>query len=110
MRNVTTSQRSVRMFFQLWIHVGYANKHSSSNSSIFFFNNKKTNAVLKKIQNDEFAGSPLLCQLTDGGSWSLVGVSNENRHCDRSFDDPQQNRVYLGVSSISDWVMQTVRR
>jgi hypothetical protein len=62
------------------------------------------------MQNDEFAGSPLLCQLNDGGSWSLVGVSNENRHCDRSFDDPSQSRIYLGVSSISDWVMQTVRR
>nr|CAG4639795.1 EOG090X019S [Daphnia pulex]SVE84709.1 EOG090X019S [Daphnia pulex] len=65
---------------------------------------------LDACRNDEFAGSPLLCQLNDGGSWSLVGVSNENRHCDRSFDDPSQSRIYLGVSSISDWVMQTVRR
>ena len=62
------------------------------------------------MQNDEFAGSPFLCQLTDGGSWSLVGVSSDNRHCDRSFDDLQVERVYLGVSSVSDWVMQTVRR
>nr|SVE74023.1 EOG090X019S [Daphnia barbata] len=61
-------------------------------------------------RNDEFTGSPLLCQLSDGGSWSLVGISNENRHCNRSFDDKPLDRVYLGVSSISDWVMQTIRR
>nr|CAG4636784.1 EOG090X019S [Ceriodaphnia reticulata]SVE72775.1 EOG090X019S [Ceriodaphnia reticulata] len=61
-------------------------------------------------RNDEFAGSPLLCQLTDGGSWSLVGVANENRLCDQSFDNLQLERVYLGVSSVSDWVMQTIRR
>nr|SVE74962.1 EOG090X019S [Daphnia dolichocephala] len=61
-------------------------------------------------RNDEFTGSPLLCQLNDGGSWSLVGISNENRHCDRSIDGQPLDRVYLGVSSISDWVMQTVRR
>nr|CAG4646820.1 EOG090X019S [Megafenestra aurita]SVE92229.1 EOG090X019S [Megafenestra aurita] len=61
-------------------------------------------------RNDEFPGSPLLCQLNDGGSWSLVGVSSENRQCDHSFDNIQMDRVYLGVSSISDWIMQTVRR
>ncbi len=41
---------------------------------------------------------------------SLVGISNRSieHHCDRNFEAAE--RVYLGVSSIADWVMQTIRR
>jgi len=60
-------------------------------------------------QDDKFAGSPILCQVNDGGAWSLVGVSYETVHCDTPLNQPG-NRIYDAVLPVADWVVQTVRR
>nr|CAG4638255.1 EOG090X019S [Cyclestheria hislopi] len=60
-------------------------------------------------QNDEFAGSPLLCQEKAGEAWSLVGVSSEHRHCDTP-PTHQEVRLYDGIINNADWIVHTVRR
>nr|CAG4647673.1 EOG090X019S [Moina brachiata]SVE92853.1 EOG090X019S [Moina brachiata] len=63
--------------------------------------------------NAQYAGSPMICQLSEGGSWSLVGISGEKTNCDEkslSLDAVDDEQTYHGISPIADWVMQTIRR
>lgn len=64
-------------------------------------------------QNAQYAGSPMICQLSEGGSWSLVGISGEKTNCaekSSSLDPVDDEQTFHGISPIADWVMQTIRR
>ncbi|KAI4462163.1 transmembrane protease serine [Holotrichia oblita] len=55
---------------------------------------------------EEFAGSPLLCLQPNGPKWSLVGVSNWRIACMRTKVD--RPRMYDKISSNVDWIEQTI--
>ncbi|KAK9694292.1 SEA domain [Popillia japonica] len=55
---------------------------------------------------EEFAGSPLLCIQPNGPKWSLVGVSNWRIACMRTKVD--RPRMYDKISSNVDWIEQTI--
>lgn len=58
------------------------------------------------FQEEELAGSPMLCLLPDGVRWSLVGVSNWRIACSKI--GVQRPRMYDKITSNVDWIHQTI--
>ncbi|XP_071050421.1 atrial natriuretic peptide-converting enzyme isoform X2 [Onthophagus taurus] len=56
---------------------------------------------------EEFAGSPLLCLQPNGSRWSLIGVSNWRIACLRTRVD--RPRMYDKITSNVEWIVETMQ-
>ncbi|XP_069697867.1 atrial natriuretic peptide-converting enzyme [Periplaneta americana] len=64
-------------------------------------------AYLKDDCNEEeLAGSPMLCLLGDSKSWTLVGVSNWRIACSKS--GTERPRLYDKITSNIEWIHKTM--
>lgn len=48
----------------------------------------------------------MMCQLSEGGSWFLVGVTNWRIACSKS--GVQRPRMYDKIATNVDWILETV--
>lgn len=57
---------------------------------------------------EEFAGTSMLCMLPDGVRWSLVGITNWRIACTNSKGAVGRPRMYDKISSNIDWIEETI--
>lgn len=65
-----------------------------------------TYSALFSWQEEELAGSPMLCLLSDNKSWTLVGVSNWRIACSKS--GTERPRLYDKITSNIEWIHKTM--
>lgn len=61
---------------------------------------------LIKLQEEEFAGSPIVCLLPDNRRWALVGISSWRIACAPS--GIERPRMYDKISSNTAWIRDTI--
>jgi len=65
-----------------------------------------TYSALFSWQEEELAGSPMLCLLSDNKTWTLVGVSNWRIACSKS--GTERPRLYDKITSNIEWIHKTM--
>lgn len=63
--------------------------------------------TLPTFQEEELAGSPMLCLLSDNKTWMLVGISNWRIACSKS--GTERPRLYDKITSNIEWIHKTMR-
>ncbi|XP_065171253.1 atrial natriuretic peptide-converting enzyme-like [Atheta coriaria] len=56
---------------------------------------------------EEFAGSPMHCQVNDGTRWSLIGVTNWRIACAKN--GMERPRLYDKIVPNIDWIQETIK-
>lgn len=60
------------------------------------------NFTIFAFQEEELAGSPMLCLLSDNKTWTLVGISNWRIACSRP--GTERPRLYDKIISNIEWI------
>lgn len=60
-----------------------------------------------KFQEEEFAGSPMICQSPENNNkWTLVGITNWRIACGKS--GLERPRLYDKISSNVNWIRDSI--
>lgn len=57
-------------------------------------------------QEEEFAGSPVICLLPDSKRWALVGIASWRISC--PINGVERPRMYDKITSNSAWIRETI--
>ncbi|KAK2708270.1 atrial natriuretic peptide-converting enzyme-like [Artemia franciscana] len=62
-------------------------------------------------EDEIFNGAPLLCQESEQGAWSLVGIATSFMSCRQGMRELSlfQGKPYESVALLADWVVRTIR-
>jgi hypothetical protein len=72
----------------------------------FIYHQVFINFIILAFQEEELAGSPMLCLLSDNKTWTLVGISNWRIACSRP--GTERPRLYDKITSNIEWIRKTM--
>ncbi|KAF7270354.1 hypothetical protein GWI33_016680 [Rhynchophorus ferrugineus] len=90
------------------VQLKLADKEKCENVSISSVNSvcMETLHGLNDCNEEEFAGSSMLCKMADSDSWTLVGITNWRIACAKN--GMERPRLYDKISSNVDWIRETI--
>lgn len=59
-------------------------------------------------KEEEYAGSPIFCLLSDEKRWALVGVSNWRIACTHTGTNQERPRMYDKIESNVSWIREII--